>query len=73
MENITKEEVILYLQALGIEDYNSKLKNEKYYNIVKQQMFSLLDSVRISKLRDCKDMKADEVYKSTTGAVRLGL
>ena len=47
--------------------------NDRYYNAIKQQIFNLINSVRISKLEQFKDMDASEIYKSTTGAARFGL
>ena len=73
MGKITRDEVIMYLQSLGIEGYESKIMNDKYYNVIKQQIFSLMDSVRITKSIDCKDKSAAEIYESTTGPARLGL
>jgi hypothetical protein len=73
MEKITRDEVVLYLQTIGMEGYEDKIKNDKYYNVIKQQIFNLINSVRISKLKQFKDMDASEIYKSTTGAARFGL
>ena len=73
MDKITRDEVVLYLQAIGMTGYEDKIMNDRYYNAIKQQIFNLMNSVRISKLKEFKDMDASEIYKSTTGAARFGL
>lgn len=73
MEKITRDEVVLYLQTIGMTGYEDKIMNDRYYNAIKQQIFNLINSVRISKLEQFKDMDASEIYKLTTGAARFGL
>lgn len=73
MDKITRDEVVLYLQAIGMTGYEDKIMNDRYYNVIKQQIFNLINSVRISKLEQFKDMDVSEIYKSTTGAARFGL
>lgn len=73
MDKITRDEVVLYLQAIGMTGYEDKIMNDKYYNVIKQQIFNLMNSVKISKSKEFNDMNASEIYKLTTGAARFGL
>ena len=38
MEKITRDEVVLYLQTIGMTGYEDKIMNDRYYNAIKQQI-----------------------------------